>query len=35
VSIYQNGRNINFLNSLDTQLHGEDKIAIFPPVAGG
>ena len=35
VRILQNGRDINFLNGLETPLHGEDKIAIFPPVAGG
>ena len=35
VTIFRNGRNIVFLNGLDTQLHGEDIIAIFPPVAGG
>lgn len=35
VTIFRNGRNIVFLNNLDTQLHEEDKIAIFPPVAGG
>ena len=35
VRVLRNGRDINFLNGLGTQLHGEDKIAIFPPVAGG
>ena len=35
VTVFRNGRNIIFLNGLDTQLHGEDVIAIFPPVAGG
>jgi len=35
VTILRNGRNINFLNGLETQLRAEDKLAIFPPVAGG
>ncbi len=30
-----NGRNIEFLNGLDTQLQDGDEVAIFPPVAGG
>lgn len=30
-----NGRNIVFLNGLDTKLKDGDKLAIFPPIAGG
>jgi len=30
-----NGRNIVFLNGLDSKLKDGDKLAIFPPVAGG
>jgi sulfur-carrier protein len=35
VSILENGRNIKFLNDLDTRLAESDVIAIFPPLAGG
>lgn len=30
-----NGRNIEFLEKGDTPLRDNDKISIFPPVAGG
>ena len=30
-----NGRNISFLNGLETKIKENDKIAIFPPGAGG
>jgi molybdopterin synthase sulfur carrier subunit len=35
VKILRNGRNIVFLNGLDTELNNGDTIAIFPPVVGG
>lgn len=35
VNILENGRNIKFLNGLETKLADGDVIAIFPPVAGG
>jgi len=35
VNILENGRNIKFLNGLQTVLADGDIIAIFPPVAGG
>jgi molybdopterin synthase sulfur carrier subunit len=35
VKILRNGRNIVFLDGLDTQLNNGDTIAIFPPVFGG
>ncbi len=35
VSILRNGRNIKFLNGLDTSLAEGDVMAIFPPLAGG
>ena len=35
VTILKNGRNIVFLDGLDTELTTGDKIAIFPPVVGG
>jgi sulfur-carrier protein len=35
IKIFRNGRDIIFLNNLDTEVHNGDKIAIFPPVAGG
>lgn len=30
-----NGRDIAFLNRLDTQLHEDDEVLILPPVSGG
>ena len=30
-----NGRDIDYLNGLDTQLRGGDVIVIIPPIAGG
>jgi len=30
-----NGRNVEFLQKGDTPLKDDDKISIFPPVAGG
>jgi molybdopterin synthase sulfur carrier subunit len=35
VNILRNGRNIRFLNDLETTLAEGDVVAIFPPVAGG
>ena len=35
VSILLQGRNISLLNGLDTRLHDNDELAIFPPLAGG
>lgn len=35
VNILKNGRNIHFLDGLDTLLADGDLIALFPPVAGG
>jgi MoaD family protein len=35
VNILKNGRNVHFLNGLDTALDEGDVIALFPPVAGG
>ncbi len=35
LTILRNGRNIVFLAGLDTVLDNGDKIAIFPPMAGG
>jgi sulfur-carrier protein len=35
VNILQNGRNIHFLDGLDTRLDDGDIIALFPPAAGG
>ncbi|KAA8923140.1 ubiquitin-like small modifier protein 1 [Thermoplasma sp.] len=35
VIILINGNNITSLNGLETELKDEDKIDLFPPVAGG
>lgn len=35
VSIMINGRNISYLQGLDTPLENGDRIVIFPPVGGG
>jgi sulfur-carrier protein len=35
VKILRNGRNIVFLQGLDTELNNGDTIAVFPPVVGG
>jgi MoaD family protein len=35
VNILKNGRNVHFINGLDTTLDEGDLIALFPPVAGG
>ena len=35
ITILKNGRNIVFLDGLETELRDGDKIALFPPVTGG
>jgi len=35
VNIYVNGKDIRFLDHLDTELNDEDKISIIPAVGGG
>lgn len=35
VIILKNGKNIIYLNNLDTELDEGDTVSIFPPVAGG
>jgi molybdopterin synthase sulfur carrier subunit len=35
IRIAVNGRDIAFLNGLETELHDGDEVLIVPPVAGG
>jgi len=35
INIYVNGKDIRFLNHLDTQLNDEDTVSIIPAVGGG
>lgn len=35
INIYVNGKDIRFLNHLDTELNDEDRISIVPAVGGG
>ncbi|MFX0173585.1 MAG: ubiquitin-like small modifier protein 1 [Candidatus Hodarchaeota archaeon] len=35
IQILKNGRNIKFLDGIQTKLNNGDVIAVFPPVAGG
>ncbi|MHA2300346.1 MAG: MoaD/ThiS family protein [Candidatus Thorarchaeota archaeon] len=35
ITILRNGREIRFLDSIDTELSSGDEISIFPLVAGG
>jgi MoaD family protein len=35
VRILLNGRDIDFLNGLETKLSNGDVLALFPPIAGG
>jgi MoaD family protein len=30
-----NGRNVRFLDDLDTRLHADDTVAFLPPIGGG
>jgi len=35
ITILINGRNILYLDGLETELNSDDKVTIFPQVAGG
>lgn len=35
IKVLKNGRNIEFLDGLDTRLADGDVLSIFPPVGGG
>lgn len=35
VNVYLNGRNVKESGGLNTMLHANDEIALFPPVSGG
>ena len=35
ITLLVNGRNVRFLNGLDTTVRENDQVALFPPVGGG
>jgi len=35
VSVFRNGRDVRYLEGLDTPVGPDDVLDIFPPVAGG
>ena len=35
LNIMKNGRDVNLLDGLETDLEDGDKLSLFPPVAGG
>ncbi len=35
VNVFLNGKNVLDLDGLETELHTNDELAIFPPVSGG
>ncbi|MFP4001068.1 MAG: ubiquitin-like small modifier protein 1 [Candidatus Natronoplasma sp.] len=35
VTVIKDGRNITYLNGLETELKEGDKISVFPPIGGG
>jgi len=35
VHVFVNGRNVKFLQGLDSTIQQSDRVALFPPVGGG
>lgn len=35
VNVFVDGRDIRYLEGLDTRLAGDEELSVFPPVAGG
>ncbi|UOY10732.1 ubiquitin-like small modifier protein 1 [Methanonatronarchaeum sp. AMET6-2] len=35
IMVMVNGKNIEFIDKLETEIEKDDRVAIFPPVAGG
>jgi sulfur-carrier protein len=35
VNVFLNGRNMNESGGINTTLHENDEVALFPPVSGG
>jgi len=35
ITVIKDGRNISYLQGLETELEDGDKISLFPPVGGG
>jgi molybdopterin synthase sulfur carrier subunit len=35
LSVMKNGRDVTYIDGLDTDLEAGDTVSVFPPVAGG
>ena len=35
ITVFVNGRAVEYLNGLDTRVEDDDTVSLFPPVGGG